>query len=84
MSVSIKVGFVPSYRFAWTFWTQKMRDESIAAIESLPGVEVIVPGVGPEGSLPDPKTGAVALGGVHNLDEAEAVAEYFARDASTR
>ncbi len=79
MSVSIKVGFVPSYRFAWTFWTQKMRDESIAAIESLPGVEVIVPGVGPEGSLPNPETGSVALGGVHNLDEAEAVAEYFAR-----
>jgi len=79
MSFSVKVGFVPSYRFAWTFWTQKMRDESLAAISSLPGVEVVAPGVGASDSTPEPETGCTPMGGVHNLDEAEAVAEHFAR-----
>jgi len=66
MPVSVKLGFVPSYRNVWKPWTARMRDESLAALDALPGVEVLSPeGVTPHGS-------------VQNLDQAEAAAVHFA------
>jgi L-fucose isomerase-like protein len=57
-----------------------MRDDSIRAFASLPGVQVIAPRVAPEDAAPDPDSGATRFGAAQNLDEAEAVAAYFARE----
>jgi L-fucose isomerase-like protein len=77
--VTVKLGFVPSYRARWTDWTIKMRDESLAAMSGLPGVEVVAPQPLAEGEEPCASQGTTRYGAVQNLDEAEVVAEYFAR-----
>ena len=76
MSVLIRLGFVPSYRGRWTEWTQKMRDESISALQSVAGVDLVVPQVAPNDAL-DAARGLTRHGAVQNLNEAEAVADYF-------
>jgi len=57
-----------------------MRSESLRELSKLPGVQVVAPQVAPPDAVPDPATGATACGAVHTLDEAEAVASYFARE----
>jgi L-fucose isomerase-like protein len=75
----IRIGFLPSYRNRWTDWTAKMRDDSIAALSALPGVEVVYPKPsGSDGSCAD--CGLSPQGAVHTLDEAEAIAAYFAQE----
>ena len=78
MSVSVRLGFVPSYRFRWTDWTEKMRAQSIQTLAALPGVQVISPAIAPDPAAPSP--GTTCFGAVQNLDEAEVVADYFARE----
>lgn len=73
----IKIGFVPSYRFGFSSWTKKMRDESLSAFSKIKGVEVIVPQPAPDGKSIDIEKGYTPHGAVNNLDQAEAVAEYF-------
>ena len=80
MTISVKLGFVPSYRFRWTDWTAKMRTDSLKALEKLPGVQVVVPQPAPEGTGLDASKGLTPYGAVHDLDEAEAVADFFARE----
>lgn len=75
----VRIGFIPSLRFSYTEWTQKMRDESILAISSIPEVDLIVPQSPPEGSAVDLEEGFTPYGMVQTLDQGEAVAEYFAR-----
>jgi len=78
MQVQVKIGFVPSYRFRWTPWTAKMRDESLAAFAKVPGVQVVVPQpLADESAAPDPVKGQTLYGAVRSLDEGEAVADYF-------
>jgi L-fucose isomerase-like protein len=81
--VTVKLGFVPSYRARWTEWTAKMRDESLAAMRALPGVEVVVPQPLEEGenlgAHRGAESGRTRHGAVQDLDEAEGVAEFFAR-----
>ncbi len=79
MTVSITLGFVPSYR-RWSDWTEQMRRESLQVLAQLPGVRVVSPLVAPAEAAPDPATGATACGAVHTLDEADAVADFFARE----
>ncbi len=79
MSISVRIGFVPSYRFRYTPWCQKMRDDSLAAFAKLPGLEVIVPREGPDPLAIDAERGYTPHGMVTDLDQAEAVAEYFAQ-----
>ena len=79
MAVSVRIGFVPSYRFRYTPWCQKMRDESLAVFAKLPLLQVVVPQEGPDGLMVDAEQGYTPHGMVTNLDQAEAVAEYFAR-----
>lgn len=74
--IHVKIGFVPSYRFRYTEWCQKMRDDSLAAFARVDGLEVVVPQAGEL----DPVKGLTPYGMVHSLDEAEAVVEYFARN----
>ena len=73
----IKIGFVPSYRFGEMGWCKKMRTEGIEALASIPGVEVIVPQPAPDGTTVDPARGRTPNGMVHNLEQADAVVEYF-------
>jgi len=85
MAVSVKLGFVPSYRFRWTPWTEQMRRESLAAFAAVPGLEVVVPepagGLTGEATRPteEAQQGRTPHGAVRDLDQAEAVAAYFAR-----
>lgn len=74
MTVSVRIGFVPSYRFGWTPWTEKMRQESLAAFARLRGLEVVVPRPAPDGQSLDAGHGYVPHGAVQNLDQAEVVA----------
>jgi len=78
-TVTVKIGFVPSYRFRYTAWCQKMRDDSLAAFAKVPGMQVVVPQASPDGLTIDPDKGYTPHGMVSNLDEAEATAEYFRR-----
>ena len=80
MAVSVRLGFVPSYRFQWTPWTARMREESLAALSGVAGVQVVAPAPAADGKGIDPAQGCTPHGAVHNLDEAEAVAEHFARE----
>jgi L-fucose isomerase-like protein len=72
----VKIGFVPSYRFRYSEWCQKMRDGSLATFAQVDGMDIVVPQDTPDGTL-DAVKGLTPYGMVHNLDEAEAVAEYF-------
>ncbi|MBM3471715.1 MAG: hypothetical protein FJX75_00410, partial [Armatimonadetes bacterium] len=56
----------------------QMRDASLAALRSVPGVEVVVPQPSPDDRTLDSARGLTPHGAVQNLDQAEAVAEYFA------
>lgn len=75
--VNVKIGFVPSYRFGFGSWNKKMRDESLTAFNKIKGVEIIVPQPSPDGKSIDPKKGYTPHGAVNNLNQAEAIAEYF-------
>jgi L-fucose isomerase-like protein len=75
----VKIGFVPSYRFRYTPWAQKMLDDSLAAFAKVEGMQIVVPGVLKEGKPLNAKKGKTPHGMVHSLDEAEIVAEYFGR-----
>ncbi len=77
MSV-VRLGFVPSYRFQWTDWTEEMRQASLRALGRLTGVEILAPPVLPEGAPLGSLPGATRHGAVHSLDEAEIVAAYLA------
>jgi len=78
--VTVKLGFVPSYRFRHTEWTAKMREDSLAAFAKLDGVEIVVPQPSPDGKTVDAEKGLTPHGTVSGLDEGEAVAEYFQRE----
>ncbi len=80
MSVKVKLGFVPSYRFFFSPWCAKMRDESLEVLRSIEGVEVVVPEAAPEGTEPDPANGTTRTGAVSGLDEGEGVAAFFKRE----
>ena len=75
--MKVKIGFVPSYRFRYTEWCQKMRDDSLASFAHIPGMEVVVPQASPDGETLDAARGLTPHGMVHSLDEADVVAEYF-------
>jgi L-fucose isomerase-like protein len=78
MSVSVRLGFVPSYRFQWTPWTTKMREDSFKALSVLPGVaQVVMPQPSPDEKTLDADKGLTPFGAVHDLDEAETIAAYF-------
>ena len=55
-----------------------MREESFGALSALPGVaQVLMPQPAPDGVTLDAAAGLTPFGAVHDLDEAETVAEYF-------
>lgn len=77
LKLPVRLGFVPSLRFRYTDWVQKMRAESLAAFSRLDEVQIIVPGPSPDGITLDEKMGLTPYGMVQNLDQAEVVVSYF-------
>jgi L-fucose isomerase-like protein len=75
--MKIRLGFVPSYRFGYTEWCQKMRDDSLAAFAKINSLKIFVPQPSSDEKNIDAKLGLTPYGMVRTLDEAEAVAEYF-------
>ncbi len=69
--LSVKIGFLPSYRFSFSDWCRQMYDQSVAALQSIDGLELVTPADAGDAATPN--------GAVHTLDEAEAVAGFFAR-----
>ena len=78
MAVTVKLGFVPSIRWRYTDWAQKMRDDSLAAFAKLSNVEVFVPTEGPDPKAVCAEDGYTPYGMVTGLDQGEAIAEFFA------
>ncbi len=81
----VKIGFVPSYRDFGPRpipdWCVKMRDSALSAFQNIPGMSVIVPTASPTDPRGiDPLHGYSPYGAVCDLDQAEAVAEFFARE----
>ncbi len=76
--VTVRAGFVPSYRFRCTPWCHKMRDDSLAAFSKIRGLEIVVPHPSTDGTGFDAARGLTPHGMVASLDEADAVADYFA------
>ena len=80
---NIKIGFVPSYRGEWGSippWCVQMRAEALAVLSKVTGLELVVPQPCPENNQAvDPERGYSPDGAVGNLDQGEAIAEYFAR-----
>jgi L-fucose isomerase-like protein len=72
--VSVRIGFVPTYRFSFSPWCEQMRRQSIEALQSVAGLELVTP---QEGEGIDAATGATPHGCVHTLNEGEAAARYF-------
>lgn len=77
MNSKVKIGFVPSYRFRFTDWCEKMRADSLAAFAKINGLEVVVPQPSLDDATLDAEQGLTPHGTVSKLDEAEVVAEYF-------
>ena len=67
--LTVKIGFVPSYRFRYTPWCQKMRDDSLAAFAAIEGLHVVVPQPSPDGEALDAEKGHTPHGMVTDLDE---------------
>ena len=82
--MTVKLGFVPSCRHGGDApvpkWCSEMRQAAINALPKVRGLELVVPSANPGNAADlDPEKGFVPCGAVWNLDQAEAVAEYFAR-----
>jgi L-fucose isomerase-like protein len=78
LQVTVRIGFLPSYRFRFSDWCRRMYDDSVSVLRALDGVELVVPRVAAGGA--EPADGATPHGAVHSLDEAESVADYFAAE----
>jgi len=81
--LTVKIGFVPSYRGDWgaiSPWCVKMRADALAAFKKADGLEVVVPTSCPEDdTVVDAWRGYTPSGAVGDLDQGEAVAEFFMR-----
>jgi L-fucose isomerase-like protein len=82
MRAMLKVGFVPSVRSRGSMppWCVQMRDEGLAALRAIDGWEVLAPGPSPDGQTRDPLGGLTPAGVVSDLDDADTMAAYFARE----
>jgi L-fucose isomerase-like protein len=74
----VRIGLVPTYRWRMSPWCAKMLKDSIKALKAIKGLELIVPKASPDDKTIDAAKGEIPFGGLVNLDQAEALAEYFA------
>lgn len=79
---NVTIGFVPSYRGEWGQtppWCIQIRVEALAVFNKINGMDVIVPQPCPEDNQTvDAEKGYTPDGAVGNLDQGEAVADFFA------
>lgn len=83
MDPVVKIGFVPSYRHFGPFpeWCARMRKEGLEALRGIRGMSVIAPEPCPDDpERIDAEKGWLPDGAIWSLDQAEAAAEYFARE----
>lgn len=83
--IAVKIGFVPSHRHygdgPMPDWCVKMRADALTALQSVPGLQIVVPQPCPEDRTRlDAEKGYTPDGAVWNLDHAEVVADYFIRE----
>lgn len=74
----VRIGFVPTHRWSLTPWCAKMREDSLRALQSIPGVEAVAPRAAADGKAIDAPAGVIGPGSIVNLDQAQALAQYFA------
>jgi L-fucose isomerase-like protein len=82
INMTVKIGFVPSYRGEWGTipdWCAKMRAEALEVLGKIPNLEVVTPQPAPDGRTTDPEKGFTPDGAIANLDQGEAIVEFFAR-----
>lgn len=75
--ITVRVGFVPSYRFGDMAWCEKLRTDCLSMFAGVAGMEVVVPQPSPDGETINTDLGLTPHGMVRNLQEGEAVADYF-------
>jgi len=85
--LNVKIGFVPSYReftensIPVPEWVLKMRRDALAAFRQVAGLQVVAPAACPEDHIRlDAGQGYTPDGVICNLDQAEAVADFFQRE----
>ena len=64
----VRIGFVPTYRFAYSDWCRKMHAEGLDALRSVAELDLV--------EIPAPTV--TEHGCVHTLDEADAAADHLA------
>ena len=76
----VRLGFVATHRFGFTPWCRKMLQEGLSALGQVAGAEIVAPTPSPdEGEKAvDPQRGTIPFGSVNTLEQAEALAAYFA------
>jgi L-fucose isomerase-like protein len=80
----VKIGFVPSYRGEWgsiPAWCVQLRADALSAFQIIAGLQIVTPTPCPEDDRRvDARQGYTPAGAVGNLDQGEAVAEYFLQE----
>ncbi len=80
---TVKIGFIPTYRGGGGIpaWCAKMRADGIRVLTGIPQVKLLSPQPDPADPTGcDAQRGYTPDGAVWNLDQAEALAEYFRRE----
>jgi L-fucose isomerase-like protein len=67
----VKIAFAPTYRFEYSAWCGKMHEESLAALKTMEGVEIVC--FSSANQAPD----ELKSGAFNSLAAADAAAEYF-------
>ena len=75
---SVRIGLVPTFRWHMSPWCKKMLKDSIKALKAIKGMELVVPHASADDKTIDAAKGEIPFGGLVSLDQAEALAEYFA------
>ena len=75
--ITIKAGFIPSFRYGFSKWCRKMREDSLETFSKIKGLEVMVPQPAPPGENLSAEYGYTETGAVSGLDEADAISAYF-------
>ncbi len=80
--ISVKIGFVPSYRKYGPVpeWVKQMRKSALDAFSKVDALDLVVPQPSPDDVELNPVKGYTPAGCVGDLEEAEVVAEYFMRE----
>jgi len=81
----VKIGFVPSYRDfgprVIPEWCVKMREDALISFNKIKGLKIVAPTSSPnEPRAIDAKQGYSPYGSICNLDQAEAIATFFAQE----